>query len=124
MGKAISDDKLLELLLTHGSVRSASAACGLSQNAIYRRLQDEAFRARYDSMQGILLQTAAASMSDMLQDAVKVLKDVASNVEVSAQVRVNAADCILRHCLRYAEVSDVLARIERLERAAEQNTNY
>ena len=124
MGKAISDDKLLELLLVHGSVKGAARACGLSQNAIFRRLQNEEFRARYDSMQGILLQTAAASMSDMLQDAVKALKNVCDDMSVSPQIRINAADCILRHCLRYAEVSDGLARIERLERAAEQNTNY
>ena len=123
MGKSISDDKLLELLLTHGSVRSAASACGLSQNAIYRRLQDETFRARYDSMQGILLQTAAASMSDMLQDAVKALKNVCDDMSVSPQIRVNAADCLLRHCLRYAETADILARIERLERAAD-DTNY
>lgn len=124
MGKSISDDKLLELLLVHGSAKGAAAACGLSVNAVYRRLQNEEFRARYDSMQGILLQTAAASMSDMLQDAVKVLKSVADDSDVSPQIRVNAADCILRHCLRYAESADILARIERLERAAAKDTDF
>ena len=72
MAKQISDEKLLELLLVHGGVSGAAATCGLSKNAIYRRLQDEAFRSRYESMQGVLLSAAAGSMGDAVGSAVTV----------------------------------------------------
>lgn len=117
MGKTISDDKLLELLLVHGGVSGASIACGLSKNAIYRRLQNEDLRNRYDQMQGILLTTAAGAMSDSISSAVQTLRAVLDDPEASAGVRVSAADCLLRHSCRYIEVANIMRRIEALESA-------
>ena len=115
MAKKITDDKLLEMLLIHGGVKGAAAATGLSQNAIYRRLQDDSFRSRYDSLQGVILASASASMAESLTDAVNALKRIVKDPDVSAGTRVSAADALLRHSLRYCEVSNVLTRLERLE---------
>ena len=119
--KTISDEKLLELLLIHGGVSGAAAACGLSKNAIFRRLQNEDFRSRYDQMQGILLASAAASMSDAIGDAVTTLRKVVNDPETAAGTRVAAADALLRHAARYCEVANVLRRLDALEAAQRQN---
>lgn len=120
MAKQISDEKLLELLLIHGGVGGAAAACGLSKNAIYRRLQDEAFRIRYESMQGVLLSAAAGSMGDAVGSAVTALRNVLDDPETAPGTRVAAADALLRHAARYVELANVLHRIERLEDAQQE----
>lgn len=117
MGKTIDDDKLLEALLVHGTVRQTATAVGLSQNAIYRRLQNDDFRARYNSMQGVLLSVTASSMCDALGDAVNTLRAVVNDKDAADGVRVSASDALLRHACRYVEVANVLERLERLENA-------
>ena len=115
MGKKISDEKLLEMLLVHGSVKDTAAAVGISRNAIYKRLRDDVFRTEYDRLQGVLLSTAAAKMADTLTDAVEVLQSIINDEFANQNTRINAADSLLRHCVRYVEVSDILRRVEALE---------
>ena len=115
MAKQISDEKLLELLLVHGGVSGAATACGLSRNAIYKRLQDPELRNRYDQMQGVMLATAAGYMSDAVGTAVQTLRTILDNPEAAAGTKVAAADALLRHTCRYIELANVLRRIEALE---------
>ena len=46
MPKHISDEQLLTALLVHGGVAKAATALSMSRTAIYKRLQDDAFRAQ------------------------------------------------------------------------------
>ena len=121
MAKKISDEKLLELLLVHGGVTGAAAASGLSRNAIFRRLQNEDFRSRYDTLQGVLLASAAGSMGDAIGDAVTTLRAIVNDPETAAGTRVAASDALLRHAARYCEVANVLKRLDALEAAQGQN---
>lgn len=115
MAKKITDEKLLEMLLIHGCVRGAAAACGISQNAIYKRLQDSAFRGRYDAMQGAMLSTIAAAMTAALDKAVGALVAVLDDTTASAGLKVNAANALLNHANRYIESANILRRLEALE---------
>jgi len=115
MPKKVNDEKLLEMLLVHGGVRGAATACGLSQNAIYKRLQDTAFRARYDELQGVMLSTVAASMAAALDKAVGALVAVLDDVNASPGLKVNAANALLNHANRYIESANIMRRLEALE---------
>ena len=115
MGKKISDEKILEAMLIHGGVRGAAAVCGISQNAIYKRLQDTAFRSRYDAMQGAMLSTVAAGMTAALDKAVGALVGVLDDPNASPGLKVNAANALLNHANRYIESANILRRLEALE---------
>jgi hypothetical protein len=115
MGKKVSDEKILEAMLVHGGVRGAAAVCGISQNAIYKRLQDSAFRARYDELQGVVLSTVAASMAAALDKAVGALVAVLDDVNASPGLKVNAANALLNHANRYIESANIMRRLEALE---------
>lgn len=115
MAKKITDEKLLEMLLVHGGASGAAAALGISRNAVFKRLQDPVFRAQYDAAQGVVLSTAAASMTTALNDAIGCLRDVVIDKSVSAAVRVQAANALLTHCNRYIESANILRRLEELE---------
>ena len=115
MAKKVTDEKLLEMLLVHGGVRGAAAVLGISENAIYKRLKDDSFRQRYDSMQGVMLSSAAAAMVNVLDEAVAALKAVLTDPQTSAGLKVNAANALLNHCCRYVETSNILRRLDALE---------
>ena len=93
----ITDEKLLQMLLIHGGVSGAAAACGISKAGIYKRLQDPDFRSRYDSMQGILLATAAASMTDAVGSAVQTLRSVLDDPEAAPGTKVPVTNIMTPH---------------------------
>ena len=115
LAKNVSDEKLLESLLLNGSVSGAAADCGISQSAVYKRLQNEDFRQMYDRMQGIILASVSGALSQSLTDAVLCLKKIVTDENAPVGSRVAASDALLRHCCRYIETSNILSRIERLE---------
>lgn len=115
MAKKVSDEQLLEALLVHGGVSGAARVLGLSENAIYKRLKDDALRQQYDTLQGVMLSTAAAAMVDALGDAVSALRAVLADQSASAGLKVNAANALLNHCCRYVEISNITRRLDALE---------
>ena len=123
MPKTVTDEKLLEMLLVHGGVGGAATALGMSRNAIYKRLQDDAFRQRYDAMQGVMLSVAASSMTEGLTDAVSALLAVIRDKNAAATVRISAADSLLRHCAKYIETASILRRLDALEQAQRENVS-
>ena len=121
MAKKVSDEKLLEMLLVHGGASGAASVLGISRNAIFKRLQDPVFRAQYDAAQGVVLSTAAASMTTALDAAIGCLRDVVEDKSVSAGIRVQAANTLLTHCDRYIESANILRRIADLEEAQHED---
>lgn len=119
MPKKVNDEKLLEMLLVHGGVRGAAAACGLSQNAIYKRLSDSAFRSRYDALQGVMLSTVAATLTAALDKATGALVAVLDDPNASPGLKVNAANALLTHANRYVESANIMRRLEALEAVKE-----
>lgn len=119
MPKKVNDEKLLEMLLVHGGVKGAADACGLSQNAVYKRMRDPVFRAEYDKTQGIVLSATTGALCEALGDAVKALHGIVKDNTVSSGLRVQAASALLSHGLRYVETSNVLKRLEALEAVRE-----
>lgn len=118
MAKKVSDEQLLEALLVHGGVRGAAGVCGISQNAIYKRLQDNAFRSRYDALQGVLVSSVAGYMATALSDAVEALVSVLNDSTTSSGLKVSAANSLLNHTIRYVETASILRRLDALEQMA------
>lgn len=113
----INDEQLIAALVTAGSVRTAASVAGVSEATIRNRLRDPDFRAAFESIKSELLQSATAAMVSRLEGATNTLSDVLSDVENPANVRVSAADSLLRHCLRYITAADFERRIAALEEA-------
>lgn len=116
--KIVTDERLLALLIEHGSVTRVAKIAGISRNAIYMRLrQNEDFRTKYEEAKNAVLQDACGAISTKLETAAAVLYDVATNDRAAVSVRVSAADALLRHGLRYIEQGEIIKRIDALEAA-------
>lgn len=102
-------------MLANPTIRAASAACGVSETQIYRRLRDLGFKERYDSARRELLDRATAVLQGRLAGAIEVMGEICQDTETAPQVRLNAADAIIRNSLKLTEISDVLQRLDALE---------
>ena len=120
MKKKITDERLIELLLTHGSVKSTAAAIGMSTRAIYARLSDPSVRQMYAEARGQLLESATATLCDALGDAVDFLHHTVCDPDAPIALKIQCADSLLRHAVRYVEVADVTNRLSALEQKLDE----
>lgn len=119
--KIVSDAKLLETLLTYGNAERAAQALGISRTAIFKRLQNDDFRAEYNAAQTAIISAVSLEMTAILSDAVGTLHDVATNDVASDNARISASNALLTHCNRYVETANVLRRLDALEQANKLN---
>lgn len=120
MKKKITDEHLIELLLVHGSVKATAAAIGMSTRAIYARLADPNVRQMYADARGQMLENATATLCDALGDAVDFLHHTVCDPDAPLALKIQCADSILRHCVRYVETADVTNRLSALEQKLDE----
>lgn len=120
----LNDEKILAALIASGSVRKAAKVAEVAESTIRNRLNDDAFRARYEQAKEAILSEACDALAARLTLAIDTLCSVLENEENAATVKVSAADAILRHGVRYAEMANILTRLAALEQAQETNNFY
>jgi hypothetical protein len=113
--KKLNDEQLLNLLLTHGSVSEAAAAGNITQRAVFQRLQNPAFRQKYDELRALSMENVTTKLGDSVGTAVNLLREIVENKSAPPSLRVQAADCLLRHTLKYAEFVTLSRRVAELE---------
>lgn len=115
--RATKDERVISALLSNPTVRAASEACGLSETQIYARLRTPEFKDRYDEARRELLERNAAALQAHLGAAIETMGQICTDSEVAPQVRLNAADAIIKNSLRLTEQADILTRLAALEKS-------
>lgn len=85
-------------------------------STVYARLKDPDFKKKYDELRLDLLERNTAKIQMQLGSAIDVMAEVMLDGENSPQVRLNAADALIRNNLKLTEQADILRRLEALER--------
>ena len=109
------DEALIAALLSNPTVRAAAQAVGRSETQVYSRLRDPTFKARYDEARRELLERSVTELQAHLSEAVGVFVSVMRDRQAPQQTRLNAAEAVMRNCLKLTEQVDVIERLERLE---------
>ena len=102
--------------MCNSTIRAAADSLGVSESYLYSRLKNEQFKKRYDDSRDKILQHSVLRLQSGISDAIETITMIMNDAENSPQVRLNAAETILRNCLRLTEQVDILHRIEALER--------
>lgn len=113
------DELILAALLSSPTVRAASNACGVSESQIYARLRNEGFKKKYDEARKEILDQNTAALQGHLGIAIETLAEIVKDKEASQQTRLNAAEAIIRNSLKLTEQTDIIARLDALERREE-----
>lgn len=108
-------------MLVYGNAEKAARALNITRNAIYKRLQDETFRAQYTTAQSAVISAVSIEMTAILSDAVGALHDVVTDDIATDSARISAANALLTHCNRYVEVANILRRLDAFEQANKLN---
>jgi DNA-binding MurR/RpiR family transcriptional regulator len=106
-------EKAIAALLSEPTMRAAAAACGMSETTLWRMLQDLDFQECYRRARGQSVQNAISRLQKASARAVDVLLQNLEAESPGAQIR--AAELILKFALEATELSDLIARVERLE---------
>lgn len=112
-----SDEAIISALLSCATNSQAAKQCGLSESQLYVRMRTDAFKKKYAEARARLLEHATALMQSNMSEAVSTMAEIMGNDKNSPQVRLNAADSIIRNGLRLTEQQEILERLEALERA-------
>lgn len=117
------DEQIIAALLTYPTRKAAAEACGMGESQLYVRLRDADFKAKYDEARKQLLAQATDALSGHILDAVDTMAGVMTGEGSSPQVKLNAAEAVIRNALKLAETTDMLERIEALEALMENGHN-
>lgn len=102
-GKAISDEQIIAALLDHGTIRAAAGAVGISERALYDRMNKGEFQALYKAAKADLVRAAVLNLNRQLQAAIDTVVEVMQDPDNNAAVRLQAAQTILNNAGKFAQ---------------------
>lgn len=103
-------------LIAHPTVREAAKASNIPERTLWRYLGQEDFTKRLDEERGKLVSCATDRLKSKLAAATSAIAEVMEDQDAPPQTRVNAAKVILEFSLKYSEMSDIIHRLDELER--------
>ncbi|MFO7687492.1 MAG: hypothetical protein R6V60_15520 [Desulfobacterales bacterium] len=108
---------LIAELLQRPTIREAAEAANLGEATVHRWLRDPAFQRCYKAARQQIVDISISQIQKASSEAVEVLRLVLHDNTAPASSRVSASKIILELSLKGLEVTDILERLGRLERA-------
>ena len=113
--------KALSALLLSPTVAAAAERAGIGYASLRRWLaEDPEFRQAYQDALAGLLEDAAAQAKQSLSPALSTLREISEDPSFPAAVRVQASRALLDAALKLTEITDVISRIEAIERSMKE----
>lgn len=113
----VTNEQIISALFECESNRAAAEAVGLSESGLYERMRAPEFRSLLADTKARILEAAASRAESRLESAISTMHAVMVDEENGAQVRLNAADALLRQTLKLMQLVDVSQRLDRIEAA-------
>lgn len=113
--KQTKDEKIIAALLSTPTIREAATVAGVGERTIYSRLDDPEFNAKYAEARLGLLKCHTATLQGHLGKAIEVMSGIMNDAGTSPQTRLNAAEAIIRNCMKLTEQMDIISRLNILE---------
>ncbi len=109
------DDLLIQALIANPTVRAAAKAAGIGETAAYARMKDPDFLKRYDAARYDLLKQNTAAVQGHIRAAIDAMGEIVNDPDTPQQIRLNAAEAIIRTALKLTEQTDILTRLAAVE---------
>ena len=110
---------LLKALLEQSTVAKAAEVAGISRNTAFRYLKEPEFQAELAKRRSECISDTVRYLQGKLSSCSEILIDIAENTEVADQVRINAINSVFANCKAMTEISDVITRLEQVEKLME-----
>ena len=120
--KRLQDEAIISALISEGSIKGASELLECSTRTLYERMKKPQFKELYAQAKADILKTATAKLQGNLCKAIDTLVEVMTDEKTAPQTRVNSAVSILQYAVRFTEATDIIERLEIIEKAQEINS--
>lgn len=108
--------KFMSELFTSSSITEAIKNTGISSATAYKWMREnEEFRRELQNRKEKALEEVSTQMQIGFSEAVKELMKIIRSNKVSAQVKINAIDCLFRNAKPIMEEVDILKRLQEVE---------
>lgn len=121
--KRLTDESIIAALISEGSIKGAAASLECTTRTLYTRMKRPEFQKLYAQAKADILKTATAKLQGNLCGAIDTLAAIMTDEEAAKQTRVNSAVSILQYAARFTETTDVVDRLEAIEKAQEMANN-
>ena len=124
MAKGISaearEDILVQAFLTCPNISEISKKTKIPRPTIYTVIHSDSFQRKYSEARNEAVTGAIAYLQGKLGECAAVLVNTATDTEVPAQIRVNAANAALSQCSQWTKNVDVIERLKAMEELMSQ----
>lgn len=93
-------------LIEHGSVQATARALNIDESTIYKRMSDNAFRARLEAVKGDIMREYKAQYMASANTAKGVIESIMIDESVNPSVRLQSAQTIINTALKFCELVD------------------
>ena len=112
--------KAVAALVAGSSKQKAAEVCGVSSRTIIRWLNDPFFNHELHKRSEFAIRRAAVRLTAMLETANSVLYSAMTNPGNSTTIKLRAAGQVYGNALKLVETSEILRRLDDLERLANE----
>lgn len=103
MAKKISDEELIAALISCGTMKAAAETVGLTQRAVYDRMQDGDFKARYKAVKADIVRRAVFDINSKLGAALDTVLEIMQDKNNRPETRLQAADKVFLYADKFAK---------------------
>lgn len=101
--RAISDEQIIAVLLSAGTIRAAAESVGLSERALYDRMKTAEFKAIYRAAKADIIRGAVIAINDRLQEAIETVADIMNDTNEAPATRLRAAQTIINSAAKFTQ---------------------
>lgn len=113
--------RFMSELFTSSSITEAINNTGISSATAYKWMREnDEFRRELQNRKTKALEEVSTQMQIGFSEAVQELLGIIRNNKVSAQVKINAIDCLFRNAKPIMEEVDILNRLQAIEEAMKE----
>ncbi len=116
MGKRLQDEEIIAALIAEGTIKGAAASLKCTTRTLYDRMKKPEFKTLYTQAKGEILKAATAKLQGQVSGAIDTLVEIRDDKEAPKQTRANCAVNILQYAARFTETTDIIERLEDVEK--------
>lgn len=116
MNKTITNEQIIVALLTSNTRLEAAEKLEISKDTLYKRMKNDVFKIDYRRAKDMIVADAVTMLQTRMNEAINTIADIMNDDHNAPQIRINAAEDILKYSIKLTETTELINRIEALEK--------
>lgn len=113
----IEREILISTLLNEGTIQATANKLNCSPVTVYNHMNEAGFKDDFNKAKRDILEATCNRLTSNLLAGVDTVIEIMQDASNSPQIRLNAVGLLFNTCIRLTEQTEVLQRIEKLERS-------